>query len=205
MKSKFKCEIFTPYFRSLIDNVRGRFEDSKGIVTALSIFDPRHLPDNDSGLRDYGLQQLDVLLDYYGKANSLELNGAIIPIVPDIDKDDTVAEWRIFKGLLYNQFKSSSVQDVTCAVLASESQCLMFPNLVEPLQIYEIIPLTTATVERSFSTLKLVKTNLRNCLRETMLDWCMRIAIEGPDSLSDEDITAIITIWKEKKTRRLVV
>ena len=53
---------------------------------------------------------------------------------------------------------------------------------------------TTATVER---TLKLVKTNLRNRLQETMLDWCMRIAIEGPDALSKEDITAIVE--REKK------
>ena len=87
--------------------------------------------------------------------------------------------------------------------MASESQCLIFPNLVKLLQIYQIIPLTTATVERSFSTLKLVKSNLRNHLKEDTLDWCMRIAIEGPDSLSDEDVTTVIRIWKEKKTRRL--
>ena len=167
-------------------------------MTALSIFDPRHLPDKDSELRDYGLQQLNVLLDYYGSEHSLELNGAEIAVVPDIDKDDTLTEWRIFKRLLYNRFRNSSVQDMTSSVLASESQCLMFPNVVKLLQIYQIIPLTTATVERSFSTLKLVKTNLRNRLKDSMLDWCMRIAIEGPSTLSDEDITAIIQIWKEK-------
>ena len=204
-KSKFKCEIFVPYFKNLIDNIQGRFEDSRGIVTALSIFDPRHLPEKESELRDYGLQQLNVLLDYYGKGRSLELNGATIAVVPDLDKDDTLAEWRIFKRLLYNQFKTSSVQDVTSSVLASESQCLMFPNVVKLLEIYEIIPLTTATVERSFSTLKLVKTNLRNRLKDAMLDWCMRIAIEGPDSLSDEDITSIIRIWKEKKIGRILI
>ena len=190
---------FHPVLQNLIDNIKGRFEDSRGIVTALSIFDPRHLP-KESELRDYGLQQLNVLIDYYGKAHSLELNGATVPIVPDIDKDDTLAEWRIFKRLLYNIF---SVQDITSAVMASESQCLMFPNLVKLLQIYQIIPLTTATAERSFSTLKLVKSNLRNRLKEDTLDWCMRIAIEGPDSLSDEDVITVIRIWKEKKTRRL--
>ena len=74
MKSSFKCGSFTPYFKNLIDNIKGRFED-RGIVTAISIFDPRHLP-KESELRDYGLQQLNVLIDYYGKARSLELNGA---------------------------------------------------------------------------------------------------------------------------------
>ena len=205
MKSKFKQEILTPYFKHLIDNINGRFEDSRGIITALSIFDPRHLPEKDSELRDYGLQQMNVLLDYYGTARSLELNSATVAVLPDLDKDDTLAEWRIFKRHLYNRFNSVSAQDMTATVVASESQCLMFPNVVKLLRIYQVIPLTTATVERSFSTLKLVKTNLRNRLKDSMLDWCMRIAIEGPDSLSDEDIAAIIQIWKEKRTRRLLL
>ena len=205
MKSRFKRDVFVPYFQNLIDNVKGRFEDSRGIVTALSVFDVRHLPKKESELRDYGLEQMRVLLDFYGEARSIEVNGATNTVVPDIDKDDTLAEWRIFKRLLYNQYKSCSVQDITSAVLASESQCLMFPNVVKLLQISQIIPLTTATVERSFSTLKLVKTNLRNRLKENMLDWCMRIGIEGPDSLSEEDISAIIQIWKGKKTRKLLL
>ena len=37
-----------------------------------------------------------------------------------------------------------------------------------------------------------------------MLDWCMRIAIESPDALSEEDNTAIVTIWKEKKNGGLL-
>lgn len=132
---------------------------------------------------------MNILLDYYGKARSLELNGATVAVVPDIDKDDTLAEWRIFKQL-YNCFKSSSAQDMTSTVVASESRCLIFPNV---LQIYQIMPPTTATVEWSLSTLKLVKIYLRNCLlKDSMLDWCMQIAIEGSDSLSDEDITAIV-------------
>ena len=163
-------------------------------MTALSVFDPRHLPTKESEIRDYGIDQLSVLLDYYGRARSLELCGSTVSAVPDIDKDDTLAEWRIFKRLLYNQYRGSR-----------ESQCLMFPNTVKLLQVYQIIPLTTAAVERSFSTLKLVKTNLRNRLKENMLDWCIRIAIEGPDALSNDDLEAIIHTWNDKKTRRLLL
>lgn len=42
MKSKFKEEFLTPYFINLIDNIEGHFED-RGIITVLSVFDPRHL------------------------------------------------------------------------------------------------------------------------------------------------------------------
>ena len=32
------------------------------------------------------------------------------------------------------------------------------------------------------------------------MDWCMQIAIEGPDSFSDHDIEAVISIiWKQKR------
>jgi hypothetical protein len=118
-KSKFKQEILVPYFKNLIDNIKGHFEDSRGIITALNIFDPRHLPEKESELREYGLQQMDVLLDYYGSARSLELNGATVAVVPDINKDDMLAEWRIFKRLLYNHFKSYNAQDMTTTVITA--------------------------------------------------------------------------------------
>ena len=205
VRSTFKRVVFIPYFNNLIDNIKGRFTDSAGIITAFSIFDPRHLPNKESELGDYGLQELDVILAHYGQVHSVEFNGDSVSITPDITRDDMVSEWRIFKRLLYGQYKSYNAQDMTSSVLASESQCLMFPNIVKILQIYQIIPLTTATVERSFSTLKLVKTNLRSRLKDCTLDWCMRIAIEGPDSLTDDDIEAIISIWKQKNLRRLAV
>ena len=50
-----------------------------------------------------------------------------------------------------------------------------------------------------------VKTNLRNRLKDCTLDECMRVAIEGPDALSSDDIEAMIEIWKHIKTRILTV
>ena len=90
--------------------------------------------------------------------------------------------------------KAANAQDVTSNVLASESQCLILPNITKLLQIYQITSLTTATVERSFSTLSLVNTNLRNRLKDCTLDKCIPVAIEGQDTLSNDDIEAIIEI-----------
>ena len=72
VRSRFKHVVFSPYFTNLIDIIKGHFKDSAGIVTALSIFDPRYLPEKESELRDYVLQEPDVLLDHYGLARSLE-------------------------------------------------------------------------------------------------------------------------------------
>ena len=43
------------------------------------------------------------------------------------------------------------------------------------------LPVGTATVERSFSQMKMIKTRLRNRLNGTNLKRLMRIAIEGPE------------------------
>lgn len=54
----------------------------------------------ESELRDCGLEQVSVLLDYYGKAYSLELYGATVSVVPDINKDDTLAECESSSGFV---------------------------------------------------------------------------------------------------------
>ncbi len=43
------------------------------------------------------------------------------------------------------------------------------------------IPVSTATVERSFSQMKLVKNRLRSRLSDVSLAQLMRVAIEGPE------------------------
>ena len=55
-----------------------------------------------------------------------------------------------------------------------------------------VLPVTTATVERSFSDMKLIKTRLRSRLGEETLNHTMRISIEGPDKLNSEDLDSII-------------
>ena len=53
--------------------------------------------------------------------------------------------------------------------------------------------------------MRLVKTKLRSRLGENTLDQVMRVCIEGPDRLSDEDLEAIVNHWKEQRPRRIVV
>ena len=65
-----------------------------------------------------------------------------------------------------------------------------------------VLPVTTATVERSFSDMKLIKTRLRSRLGEEILNHTMRISIDGPDKLNSEDLDSIIQYWKEKKNSK---
>ena len=66
------------------------------------------------------------------------------------------------------------------------------------------ISIATASVERSFSKMKLIKTRLRNRLSETSLSHLMEIAIKSPDTLLDSDLEDIVDTWN-RKNRRIVV
>ena len=65
------------------------------------------------------------------------------------------------------------------------------------------LPVGTATVERSFSEMKLVKTRLRNRLSDSNLSRLMRIAIEGPE-LSSVDFNEILDVYMEQNRRILL-
>ena len=62
------------------------------------------------------------------------------------------------------------------------------------------LPVGTASVERSFSQMKLIKTRLRSCLSDLNLEHLMKIAIEGPQ-LTEVDFDAIF----KQKNRRILL
>ncbi len=125
--------------------------------------------------------------------------------VPDVNPEQTEAEWKIFRRMMFTKFKNSTAKEVINALVSNTTLGSAFPNLVTLATIVSILPVTTATVERSFSNMKLVKTRLRNQLSDNTLDQAMRVCIEGPERLSNESLEAIIDHWKQQKTRRLLV
>ncbi len=80
----------------------------------------------------------------------------------------------------------------------------MFPNLSKIASICLTLPVSTASVERSFSQMKLIKTRLWNSLYEGTLSHLMRIAIDSPDKLTDEHLVEIVNVWN-RKPRRIAI
>lgn len=60
-----------------------------------------------------------------------------------------------------------------------------FLEIFNLIDIMLALPVGTATAERSFSQMKLIKTRLRNRISDTNLPRLMRITIEGPEKLSE--------------------
>ena len=80
----------------------------------------------------------------------------------------------------------------------------MFLNLSALSNVCLSIPVATASVEQSFSQMKLIKTMLRNRIGEKSLSYLMKIAIESPAKLTNEDLENIIDIW-QRQPRRIIV
>ena len=62
-----------------------------------------------------------------------------------------------------------------------------------------VLPVTTATVEWTFSSMKLIKTRLRSRMGESTLEHAMFICIEGPDQLPNDTLKAVIDYYKHAK------
>ena len=80
----------------------------------------------------------------------------------------------------------------------------VFPNLSKIGAICLSILVTTASVERSFSQMKLIKTCLRSSLNDKSLSNLMKIALESPDELTDSYLEEVVNVWNIK-SRRIVV
>ena len=97
------------------------------------------------------------------------------------------------KGQLHSQLTELSTNEMLIS---------MFPNISTLAKICLAIPVGTASVERSFSQMKVIKTRLRNRIGQSSLSYLMKIAIETPEKLTD--LNNIVVIWN-RKSRRIAV
>ena len=120
--------------------------------------------------------------------------------MPALVSSDLPTEWKTFRRYITNQPKEDLNQQLK--ELSTNSMLeTMCPSLSTLAKVCLTIPVGTASVERSFSQMKLIKTRLRNHLGDTNLSHLMKIAIESPHTLSDEDLEQIIDIWNRKPRR----
>ena len=135
----------------------------------------------------HGLEKLKVLTYIYGSPQSITFKSKTALCIPDIDQYLIEAEWKLFRQVLFTKFKSSTAKEVIHALLSNSTFQSTFLQLVTVAMILVIVPVTTATVDRNFSNMRLVKTRSRNHLVDTSFDQAMRVSIEGPETLGNEN------------------
>ena len=80
----------------------------------------------------------------------------------------------------------------------------LLPNLHKLAAIHLTLPVSTASVERSFSHMKQIKTRPRNGKGEQSLSNLMKVAIESPETLVDKYLEEIVCVWNGN-SRRIAV
>ena len=151
----------------------------------------------------YGTAELEKLLKFYGEITEIEYEGNIFSTPADVDKTETRHEWKAFNLVIFEE-KSLSLKELAILFLGSEAKCVTFPNSKILLTIAMVLPVSTATVERSFSNKKQIKDRLRNRLLPASMFMLVIIAIEGPP-LHEVDFDAVLALSKAMKLRRLLI
>ncbi len=178
---------------------------------AASIFNPAQLPDkSDPDFNYFGNKEIRLLANFYGKEVKVDFKGSTFKSSPVLEADQLISEWPVFRRALQKEKealisskslkKAPSFQEVFEAMLLSDAYSEIFPEVYNLAKILLALPIGTATIERSFSHMKMIKTRLRNRLSDENLTHLMRIAIEGPD-LSEVNFNEILDIFKEKNRR----
>ena len=103
------------------------------------------------------MEKLRTLTDFYGKDQTLVMLGNAGVSKPDVDPDQAEAEWKIFRRIHFTQHRSESgFQKRVSTFLASSDLVASFPNLASLARLAVVLLVTTATIERSFSDIKLI-------------------------------------------------
>ena len=153
----------------------------------------------------YGEDQVKVLLEDYGSELPAEtvVGDEFLLAAVITSSSDQPTEWKTFRRYITNQPRED-IKEQLKELSTNSMMQTMFPNLSILANIFLTIPVGTASVERSFSHMKMVKSRLRDRLGEANLSYLMKIALESPEALSDEELEQIVTV-RTRKPRRIAV
>lgn len=119
-----------------------------------------------------------------------------------VDAAGCIADFKSFKH--YLSVSASSVAGNTCKPYELILQVnIGYEQLRTLTEAMLCIPVSTASVERSFSTMNRIHTKLRNRMGEETIDHLMRISCEGPDDPPLSLLNAAVDLYARKKPRRI--
>lgn len=120
-----------------------------------------------------------ILCDFYGE-----------------DEDQLKTELKVF----HSRFPAKNLKEMFAMLRENRGQ-LIFPTFMKMIQIYTTLLVTTASVERSFSKLKIIKHKLRSLCGEERLSDLLLLATENGIQINHSDV---IRIFKDMAPRRML-
>ncbi|XP_050431119.1 52 kDa repressor of the inhibitor of the protein kinase-like [Adelges cooleyi] len=160
----YKKTIFIPYLDDLIMALNERFLPHNETIISLQFVLPRIIVEK----------------PFYNLKKAVEFFKSDLPGLNDIIE----AEYEIWQAKWKNI--EENLRPATAIEALRACDRLMYPNIFELLKILAIIPVSTATAERSFSTLRRLKTYLRNTTSESRLVGLALLSIHRDIDVNDD-------------------
>lgn len=172
----YRVSTFIPFLEDLISALEERFLHHEEIISSLQFVIPR--------FSDVPFENVRCCVNFYKEdlGNPME--------------DLVKAEWDLWRL----KWQCSTELPATAMDGLAACSSSQFPNIFNLLHILAILPVTTATVERSFSTLRLLKTYLRSTTGQDRLTGLALLYIHRHVEVTNSEI---ITFFAESHARRL--
>jgi len=183
----FKIHTYFVILDSFVNVLNHRFEDFSNTVQKFECLDPKKYF-FEKKVNEKSINQLKKLSDIYQI---------------DIDQDDLVLEYKSFSSVYYHLNKDCediSTNDVLKFMITND-MISSYPNLSTLYKIFYTLPVSSATAERSFSRLKLIKTFLRSTITEEKLSNLAILSIEKCTA-EKIDFDKVIETFAQMKNRR---
>jgi hypothetical protein len=174
----FRISIFIQFLDSMISQLKERFIKHKNVLQSLNILIPGR---NQNGFES----QLEILLSLY----SFDLEGCNLNIL--------TAEYQLWQRKFTTLEKSTIPNSAIQAIQMCNPN--LFPNIYKLLKILVTLPVTTCTTERSFSTLKYLKSYLRNSTSQERLNGLAMLFIHKNIQVTEDEVLNVL----QKKKRKI--
>ncbi|XP_060846309.1 52 kDa repressor of the inhibitor of the protein kinase-like [Rhopalosiphum padi] len=160
----YRTTIFIPYLDFFIAQLEERFTAHKTIFKGFeTIFSKNQF------LNASEIESFKNLAEFYS---------------PHVNKDNSLAELKIWRTKILDN--SEVIKTGLDALQLCSSS--IYTNLNKLLKILCVLPVSTSTPERTFSTLKRVKTYTRNSMLEDRLNGLTLLAVHKDISITSDEV-----------------
>ena len=180
--ASFKTSVREPFLTRLIQNINDRFTDT-GALDAIRVLDTS---DQTELSTLYGWAEMETLADHFS-----------------IDNDNLLTEWTTFIEFMQPLTEENRSIPALVKVFSGDLGLkAVYPNIFKMLTVAATLPLSTATVERVFSQVKLIKTDHRNSLLQSTLNDLLMVKLNGNEDLFKRILPGMAKEWLSRKNRR---
>ncbi|XP_050066295.1 uncharacterized protein LOC126555414 [Aphis gossypii] len=228
---KFKIDTYNVIMDILLTELSGRFESTNiGPLKDLSLLSSRRIREVQTNPHIVPCDAFDALCSMYTLIdknallteyiefckNFTEIENSIV-LPKYFNKNVTVDYDYYYYYYHYTPYSDNSMEDDSVKIvnhnIASTRElfklfCLaklanIFPNLYLVLKLSITLPVTSCSVERTFSKLKLIKTKLRTTMSQDRLENLMKISCEQ-DIINNENVILLFAAKSSVLTKCLI-